>query len=405
MRKEMREMGEKNLDFDKVTKRTGTGSLKYDFALERGKPADVLPLWVADMDFPTSSYVTEALEKQVQHGIFGYSDTKEDYFEAVAAWMKKHHDWTVQPEWLIKTPGVVFALAMAIQAYTEPGDAVLIQQPVYYPFTEVIQDNGRRMVSSNLYQGAGGRYQIDFLDFEQKIVREKVKLFLLCSPHNPVGRVWSWEELSTIGDICVKHGVKGVCDEIHHDLIFQGKHLVFSNLKKEYEDITITCTSPSKTFNLAGLQVSNIFIPNPELRAKFQARINAAGYSQLNVMGLVGAKEAYAKGEEWYQGMLAYVRENLHYTRNFIQKRIPRIRMNEPEGTYLVWMDFKALGLSPKQLESLILDKAGLWVDSGSMFGSIGEGFERWNVACPRKTLITALEKLEAAVNGLEKEI
>ena len=394
-------MGEKNLNFDKMTKRTGTGSLKYDFALERGKPADVLPLWVADMDFPTSSYVTEALEKQVQHGIFGYSDTKEDYFEAIAAWMKKHHDWEVQPEWLIKTPGVVFALAMAIQAYTEPGDAVLIQQPVYYPFTEVIQDNGRRMVSSNLYQGAGGRYQIDFLDFEQKIVREKVKLFLLCSPHNPVGRVWSWEELSTIGDICVKHGVKVVCDEIHHDLIFQGKHLVFSNLKKEYADITITCTSPSKTFNLAGLQVSNIFIPNPELRTKFQARINAAGYSQLNVMGLVGAKEAYAKGEEWYQGMMDYVRENIHYTRNFIQKRIPQIRMNEPEGTYLVWMDFKALGLSPKQLESLILDKAGLWLDSGSMFGSIGEDFERWNVACPRKTLITALEKLEAAVNSL----
>ncbi len=400
-REEKIEMGEKNLNFDKMTKRTGTGSLKYDFALERGKPADVLPLWVADMDFPTSSYVTEALEKQVQHGIFGYSDTKEDYFEAIAAWMKKHHDWEVQPEWLIKTPGVVFALAMAIQAYTEPGDAVLIQQPVYYPFTEVIQDNGRRMVSSNLYQGAGGRYQIDFLDFEQKIVREKVKLFLLCSPHNPVGRVWSWEELSTIGDICVKHGVKVVCDEIHHDLIFQGKHLVFSNLKKEYADITITCTSPSKTFNLAGLQVSNIFIPNPELRTKFQARINAAGYSQLNVMGLVGAKEAYAKGEEWYQGMMDYVRENIHYTRNFIQKRIPQIRMNEPEGTYLVWMDFKALGLSPKQLESLILDKAGLWLDSGSMFGSIGEDFERWNVACPRKTLITALEKLEAAVNSL----
>lgn len=396
-------MGERNLDFDRQVTRTGTGCLKYDFAAERGKPSDVLPLWVADMDFPTSSYVIEALEKQVQHGIFGYSDAKEDYFEAVAAWMKKHHDWTVQKEWLVKTPGVVFALAMAIQAYTQPGDAVLIQQPVYYPFTEVIQDNGRRMVSSNLYQGTGGRYQIDFLDFEQKIIRERVKLFILCSPHNPVGRVWTWEELSTIGDICVKHGVTVVCDEIHHDLIFQGKHLVFANLKKEYQDITITCTSPSKTFNLAGLQVSNIFIPNEQLRERFQERIRAAGYSQLNVMGLIGAKTAYEQGEQWYQGMIAYVRENIRYTRNFIQKRIPQIRMNEPEGTYLVWMDFRALGLSPKQLESLILDKAGLWVDSGAMFGSIGEGFERWNVTCPRKTLITALEKLEAAVQSLSE--
>lgn len=397
-------MAEKNLDFDKVVNRVGTNSLKYDFALERGKPKDVLPLWVADMDFPTSSYIVEALEKRVNHGIFGYSDTKREYFEAVANWMKQHHDWEVREEWLVRTPGVVFALAMAVQAYTEPGDAVLIQQPVYYPYTSVVEDNNRRVVSNNLYQGQGGRYQIDFEDFERKIVKEKIKLFLLCSPHNPVGRVWTWEELTTIGDICLRHGVIVVSDEIHQDLVFQGKHLVFADLKPEYADMTVTATSPSKTFNIAGLQVSNIFISNKELRERFEAKIAATGYSQLNVMGLVAAQAAYEHAEEWYQAMMRYVASNMQYVRGFLQKRLPQIRMTQLEGTYLVWLDCRGLGLSPKQLEHLILEEAGLWVDSGAMFGVSGEGFERFNIACPRKTLEQAMEKLEAAIKLLTTE-
>ena len=215
-------MAERNLDFDKITDRRNTNCLKYDFAVKRGMPEDVLPLWVADMDFQTSSYVQDALIKQAQHGIFGYSDGEESYFEAVKGWLKKHHDWEVQEKWLVKTPGVVMALALSVKAYTDPGDAVLIQSPVYYPFSEVISDNGRKIVSSDLFLGEDNRYHIDFADFEKKIAEEEVKLFFLCNPHNPVGRVWTKEELETIGDICCRHHVIVVCDEIHADFVFQG---------------------------------------------------------------------------------------------------------------------------------------------------------------------------------------
>ena len=253
-------MAERNLDFDKVINRKNTRCLKYDFAVKRGKPADVLPLWVADMDFETSSYIEDALVERAKEGIFGYSEVQTPYFEILANWMKLHHNWEIQEDWLIKTPGVVFALAMAVKAYTQPGDSVLIQLPVYYPFSEVIQDNGRKVVSSNLYQGEDNRYHIDFQDFEKKIVEENVKLFFLCNPHNPVGRVWSAEELEKLGDICVKNGVTVVSDEIHQDFVFKGKHQVFAGLKKEFQDISITCTSPSKTFNLASMMLLFIII-------------------------------------------------------------------------------------------------------------------------------------------------
>ena len=279
-------MAERNLDFDRIVDRRNTKSLKYDFAEKRGMPKDLLPLWVADMDFKTSSYVQDALAKQVEHGIFGYSDTLTPYFEIVRSWMKRHHDWDVEEDWLVKTPGIVFALAMAVRAFTEPGDAVLIQQPVYYPFSEVISDNGRKIVSSDLYAGEDNRYHIDFEDFEQKIRDERVKLFFLCNPHNPVARVWTREELTRMGEICQKYQVKVVSDEIHADFVFKGKHQVFAAISKEFADFTITCTSPSKTFNLAGLQISNIFISNPQICETFKQEINRAGYSQLNVAGL-----------------------------------------------------------------------------------------------------------------------
>ena len=297
---------ERNLDFDTVVDRKNTNCLKYDFAVERGMPEDVLPLWVADMDFKTSSYVQDALNKQIEHGIFGYSESKDEYFEAVSGWMKRHHDWEVSKDWLVKTPGVVFALAMAVQTFTDPGDKVLIQLPVYYPFSGVIKGNGRVVVSNTLIYGEDRRYHIDFDDFEKKIVDENIKLFFLCSPHNPVGRVWTKEELIQLGDICYRHHVIVVSDEIHADFVFNGKHQVFAGLKKEYEEITITCTAPSKTFNLAGLQVSNVFIANPKLRKAFCKQIDIAGYSQLNVMGLVACEAAYRDGDEWYEAMLKY---------------------------------------------------------------------------------------------------
>lgn len=393
-------MAEKNLDFDKVIDRTDTNCLKYDFKLERGMPADVLPLWVADMDFQTSSYIQEAIIKQTGHGIFGYSEGKEKYFEAVKGWMKRHYGWDVERRWLVKTPGIVFALAMTVRAFTEPGDSVLIQLPVYYPFREVIEDNDRRLVSNTLVQDKNGRYHIDFDDFENKIVNEKIKLFFLCNPHNPVGRVWTAEELIKLGDICLKHNVIVVSDEIHADFVFQGKHNVFGSLKEEYKRISITCTSPSKTFNLAGLQISNIFIPNPELKKKFRHQVGAAGYSQINVMGLVACEAAYRYGDEWYEAMHKYVSENIRYTKEFFEKRLPEIKVTDLEGTYLVWLDFKSLNLSDTELENLIIKKAGLWLDSGAIFGESGRGFQRINTACPRSVLAEALERIENAVKG-----
>lgn len=396
-------MAEKNLDFDTVVDRKNTFSLKYDFAKKRNMPEDLLPLWVADMDFKISSYIQEAILKQTEHGIFGYSEVQEEYFEAVKQWMKSHHDWNIEENWLIKTPGIVFALAMAVKAFTDGGEGVMIQQPVYYPFNEVIVDNGRKLVSNTLIQDEYGKYRIDFEDFEENIVSEKIKLFFLCNPHNPVGRVWSEDELTRLGDICYKHGVIVVSDEIHGDFVFHGKHHVFANLKEEYKEISVIATSPSKTFNIAGLQVSNIFIPNPKLKAKFRKQVDAAGYSQLNVMGLVATKAAYEYGGEWYEAMHKYVSENIVYAKQFIEDRLPDVKLVETEGTYLLWLDFRKLNLSESELEDLIIKKAKLWLDSGKIFGTAGKGFQRINVACPRKVLEEALTRLEQAVNNYGK--
>ena len=395
-------MAERNLDFDKVINRKNTRCLKYDFAVKRGKPADVLPLWVADMDFETSSYIEDALVERSKEGIFGYSEVQTPYFEIIANWMKLHHNWEIQEDWLIKTPGVVFALAMAVKAYTQPGDSVLIQLPVYYPFSEVIQDNGRKVVSSNLYQGEDNRYHIDFQDFEKKIVEENVKLFFLCNPHNPVGRVWSAEELEKLGDICVKNGVTVVSDEIHQDFVFKGKHQVFAGLKKEFQDISITCTSPSKTFNLASMMISNIFIPNPELRRKFRKQLDAAGISQLGVLGLVATEAAYSKGEEWYQAMHAYVEANINYTKEYVEKYLPGVKMTDLEGTYLVWLDFRETGLTVEDLEDLILNKARLWLDSGKIFGKAAEGFTNYlfTVYADESFANVAFDQCQIALNG-----
>lgn len=391
-------MAERNMDFDREIDRHGTGCIKYDYAVERGMPEDVLPLWVADMDFETSSYVQDALRERLEHGIFGYTEEVPGYFESVSGWMLRHHGWKVEKPWLVKTPGVVFALAMAVQAYTEPGDGVLIQQPVYYPFAGVIRDNGREVVNNSLSLGEDGRYHIDFEDFEKKITEHRIKLFFLCNPHNPVGRVWTKEELVRLGDLCVKHQVIVVSDEIHQDFVFQGKHQVFANLKEEYADITVTCTAPSKTFNLAGLSMSNIFISNEALRQQFLKQMDAAGVSQLNVMGLVACEAAYRAGEEWYQGMMRYVADNIAFVKQYVEENLPGVHMVEHEGTYLVWLDFRELGLSEAALEHKIIHEAGLWLDGGGMFGREGSGFQRVNVACPRKLLETALGRIKAVL-------
>ena len=387
-------MPERNLNFDEIIERKGTDCLKYDFTVKRGKPEDVLPFWVADMDFRTTSYVEDALIERAKHGIFGYSESQEDYFHAIAGWMHRRHHWDVEPDWLIKTPGVVFALAMAVKAFTEAGDCVLIQQPVYYPFSEVIQDNGRVVVSNDLYLGTDNRYHMDLEDFEQKIVEHHVKLFLLCNPHNPSGRVFTREELTGMGEICLKHGVTVVCDEIHNDFVFQGEHTVFASIKKEYADISVTCTSPSKTFNLASMLISNIFIPNEKLRQRFQHEVNAAGISQLSVLGLVATQAAYEHGDEWDEKMMAYVKSNIDYARNYVEEYLPGVKMINGEGTYLVWLDFRGTGIETEELDRRIIYDAKLWLDSGKIFGKTGEGFQRINVAAPRKTVTECFERI-----------
>lgn len=388
-------MGEKNLDFDRVIDRRNTRSLKYDFARERGIPEENLPLWVADMDFRVSSYIQEALERLVSYGIFGYSEVKEHYFEPLRAWLENRHGWRTEREWLAKTPGVVFALAAAIRAFTKEGEGVIIQQPVYYPFANVVKNNHRKLVISNLLLGEKD-YEMDYADFEEKILKEQVKLFILCNPHNPIGKVWNKEQLEKIGDICLKHGVFVVSDEIHADFAFKRPHTVFTQIKEEYKQMSMVCTSPSKSFNLAGLQISNIFIPDKKRRSDFRAQVYATGYDEISLPALVACEAAYRHGEEWLDGVCAYIRENEAYVRAFLQDRLPRVRLMDWEGTYLIWLDFRSLGLSDKELNRKIIHEAGLWLDGGSMFGKAGEGFQRINIACPRKTLEEAMERLAA---------
>lgn len=386
--------------FDTIINRKNTNSLKYDFAVERGRDENILPLWVADMDFMVAPEIIEALEKSVKHGIYGYSESKKDYFEAIRKWFLQKHQYSLKEEWLVKTPGVVFAIAQAIRAYTKKGDYVLIQSPVYYPFRETIEVNDRKVAVNSLVL-KNGHYEIDFEDFERQIVEKKTKLFLLCNPHNPVGRVWTKEELTKIGDICVRNHVLVVSDEIHCDFTFPGfAHTVFASIKKEFEQISILCTSPSKSFNLAGLQISNIFIPNEELRKQFERAVAQAGYSQVGLPGIVACKAAYTYGEEWLKQLKVYLKENLDFLREYLKKELPQITLIEPEGTYLIWLDFRALGLTKEALHTLIEEKAGLWLDEGDIFGPEGEGFERINIACPRKTLEEALKRIRTAVSS-----
>lgn len=387
------------VDFDTVPNRRGTNCFKYDFAREMGMPEDVLPLWVADMDFPTAPAVLERLHALAEHGIFGYTGVKDAYFSAVHNWYAQRFGWETQRSWLVTTPGVVFAIAIAIRAFTQKGDAILIQQPVYYPFANKVTENDRQLVVNPLVL-KNGRYEMDFADMERKIVDYHVKMLLLCSPHNPVGRVWTKEELLRVGEICQKHGVLVVSDEIHADFTYAGHtHRVFASLKSEFADFTITCTAPSKTFNLAGLQNSNIFIPNRQLRHAYKKELSACGCGGTNCMGMAACQAAYEAGADWLEQLKQYLAGNLAYIRQFLREKLPDIALIEPEGTYLVWLDLRKLGLTEQQQRQLIVQDAKLWLDTGTLFGQGGEGFERINIACPRTTIEQAMQRLEHAVH------
>ena len=390
-----------DIRFDKITDRRNTNSLKHDFAVENGLPESVMPMWVADMDFKAPECVLEALQNSVNHGIFGYSNLKDDYYEAVSGWFTRHFNWTPKKEWLVQTPGVVYALAMAVRALTEKGESVIIQPPVYYPFYNVIRNNQRNIIESPLVY-TDGKYTIDFEDFESKIKENDVKLFILCSPHNPVCRVWTEEELKKLGAICHKYNVYVVADEIHCDFTYEGHpHHIFTETVPEMAHRTIICTAPSKTFNIAGLQCSNIWISDEALRQRYNEEIAASGYTVPNNTGVVACKAAYKGGDEWYKACWEYIQGNLAYVRDFVKENIPQIKLVEPEGTYFAWLDCSGLGLSAEALNDLIINKANLWLDAGDIFGQIAEQFQRIVLACPRETVVKAMENLKAAVDTL----
>ena len=384
-------------DFDTVIDRKNTACLKYDFAGEYGVPEDTLPFWIADMDFKVADCITDALRDRVEHGIYGYSDTGISYFRALAGWEKKHFNWDIRPKWLIKTPGVVPAINIAVKALTEENDAVLINQPVYYPFYTAITQNNRKLINSPLIL-EDGHYEIDFADLEEKIKTHKVKAAILCSPHNPVGRVWTKEELHAYAEICRKYNVTVICDEIHADFVFKGhKHIPFASVSKDAADRSITCTAPSKTFNIAGLQTSNILIPNESIRNKFKAVLDSFGYERPNVMGIIAAEAAYRGGEEWLAAVWEYIENNLAFTKKFLADKLPKMKLIEPEGTYLLWIDCNAYDITDKELENKLLYDAKLWLDMGSMFGPEGNKFFRFNIACPKSVLEKGLDRLAEA--------
>lgn len=378
-------------DFDTITDRSNTNAIKYDLAEKRNKPLDAISLWVADMDFKTAPCIQKALAEKAAHGIYGYSRPDSRYYNALRNWLLTEHNFEIKDEWVVNTPGVSYAFATAIRALTEEGDAVLITRPVYYPFSSVINNQNRKLVNSALVL-KNGHYEIDYEDFENKIISEKVKVFLFCSPHNPGGRVWTKEELEKISEICLKHNVIVISDEIHSDITFENhKHTVFASISDETRENSIICTAPSKTFNLAGLQFSNIIIPNEKLRSKFTKEMERTGYDEPSLMGIVAATAAYSEGKEWFEAAKAYIWNNILFAEKLVREKCPKIKVLKPEGSYLLWMDFSAFELSDSQINDRILNKAKVWLDGGIMFGPEGEKFQRINCATPRAILEKAL--------------
>lgn len=384
-------------DFDTPIDRTHTWSIKHDFKKENGKADDILPLWVADMDFRSPDSVVEALKKAVDHGIFGYSRADESYFDAVAAWYQKRHHLTLQPEWMTCTPGIVFALSIAVRAFTQEGDAVLIQPPVYHPFSRAILRNKRTLVENPLVL-KDGHYEMDLEELEQKVLDEHVKLMILCNPHNPVGRVWTREELTALTDICLRHHVYVISDEIHGDFVWQGhEQTPYASISEEACLHSMMCTAPSKTFNLAGMATSNLFIPDPEMRRKFRSELLDVGQENMNRLGLFACRAAYEGGGEWLDQLIGYLAGNLALVRDFCKNRVPQIQLVEPEGTYLAWLDCRELGMTDDELMAFFSNEAKVWLDPGTHSGEQGSGFMRFNLGSSRSVIAQALDQIEAA--------
>ena len=393
-------------NFDQVINRLGTDCTKWQFyeteagMVEwpetggcRGEDG-VLPLWVADMDFPSPQPVVDALVNRARHGVYGYTGRTKTYDASVALWMEKRHGWKIESEWMTTTPGVVNALYTAVQAFTEPGEKVLIQPPVYHPFTHSIERTGRQVAQNPLVL-KNNRYEIDFDDLEVKTRDPQVRLALLCSPHNPVGRVWTEAELRRFGEICNANGVLVVSDEVHADLLFRGQKFVpYALLGEPFAQNVVVTTAPSKTFNLPGLKTSNIIIPNPGIRQAFMDRLAYNGLYGLNAFGSMALQAAYQYGDDWLAQVMGYVEANFRFLSDYFASNLPKAMVIPPEGTYLVWVDLRGLGYDAEELQELLLKKAKVYLDNGSIFGEQGRGFTRINIACPRTILEKALERM-----------
>ncbi len=385
-------------DFNENVNRYGSNCIKYDLVEIEGRPEGTIPMWVADMDFKVPEEVEEAVKKVAERGIYGYSFCPDSYYEAAKKWFHKRWGLDFNKEDVVTTPGVVTAVAAAVRAFTEPGDAVMIQRPVYYPFGMMIERNGRREVNSPLMD-VDGRYVMNLTDFEEKLVAENVKLFILCNPHNPVGRVWTYAELRALADICKKHNVTVFSDEIHGDFVFDGREQCpFVNVREDGRDFVVTATAPSKTFNLAGLQTSNIIIYNEELRKKFKDELDSFSVGMIGPMGAAGCEAAYTYGEAWLEELRKTIVKNRDYMMKFIEDRIPELYMYELEGTYLAWVDMSGLAMDNDEIKAFMKDDVKIWVDDGDMFGPEGNCFARFNLACTMDTMVKAMEALEAAV-------
>jgi cysteine-S-conjugate beta-lyase len=387
-------------NFDEVIERRGTNCSKYD-RLEQfcGNP-DALPMWVADTDFRVPDFIMDAIRERADHEVLAYSFRPESYHQSIIDWVKKRHDWDIKREWISFSPGVVPAVSMLIMALTDPDDKVIVQPPVYYPFFTCVKGSGRKMVENPL-RLENGRYYFDFEDLKAKI-DDKTKMLLLSSPHNPGGMVWTKEELTELGRICKEKGVIIVSDEIHSDLIYPGhKHVPLPSISEELAEITVVCMAPNKTFNIAGLSSAFLVIPQKKMRVRYERLLNVLHVQGGNIFGTVATEAAYTHGEEWLGELLEYLQGNLKYLNEFMADRLPKIKVMQPESTFLVWLDFRDYGLSEKEMKDVLVNKAGVAMNVGSMFGTGGEGYFRMNIGCPRSTLQEGLERIEKALRVL----
>ncbi|NMB07639.1 MAG: pyridoxal phosphate-dependent aminotransferase [Tissierellia bacterium] len=387
-------------NFDEVVNRNNTDSRKWGTLEEIYGTTDILPMWVADMDFKSADEIIEALKKRAEHGVFGYTWEQDSFYDSIIKWVKRRHNWNIKKEWILFTPGVVMGLNLGVRELVKEGEKVLIQSPVYPPFYRVIENNNR-IVNLNPLKDTGEKFVMDYEDLEQKIDKD-TKLMMICNPHNPVGRVWTREELIRLGDICIKNEIVIISDEIHSDFILKGHtHVPLASISKELEERTITLMAPSKTFNIAGLATSVAIIPNEELRNAYEKAIEVMEIGNTTIFGNVGFEAAYNHGEEWLDELLIYIEDNIDYAMEYINRNIPEIKVYRPDGTYLLWLNFRGLNKSPEEINEALIKIGKVGLNEGSPYGKEGEGFFRLNIGCARSILEEGLRRIEKAVKSL----